>query len=329
MKEDQFRTMYKKAVDTMKPSEEMKHGLQGKLEQREARKRPRKMVYVAASVMLAAGLGLASPKLWQQMNGPDSPGQVALVDPGTTNAGNSNTGTSAGVVIPKVELPDMEAGVTADMLALVVYKGNVYTQAATRIDAADAAELRGDKLGRTTSGIDEWSGKDEYMELASNIGETDIYSMKGYDSDFIIMSYTEINGEVYADLYEHTNGITVSSGADLFGKLNLEGRVVSAKWESFDSWNNGLQQYAPLATGEALDVFLSALQTAKPLEAEPLTEQGIYENEDRKFIYLQLEDNARVGLTLFSQGLVSYGNAPVFFELDSGAFQALWDSMQP
>lgn len=215
------------------------------------------------------------------------------------------------------------------MVALIVYKGNVYTQGAARIEAADAAALRGEKLGRTTGGIDEWSGKDEYIELASNIGEADIYAVKGYDSSFLVMSYTEIDGQVYADLYEHTNGITVSSGADLIGKLNLDGRIASAKWESFTSWNNGQQQYSPLTGGEALDGFLSALQAAQPLAADPLIEQGIYDSEDRKIIYLQLDDQVRVELTLFGQGLVRYGQAPVFFEVEPGAFQALWNSMTP
>ncbi|MEK3966261.1 MULTISPECIES: hypothetical protein [Paenibacillus] len=328
MKEDQFRTTYKKAVDSMKPGEEMKKELFNKIEQRQERKRPRKTVYIAASVVLAAGIGLAGPSIWQQLNSQSSPGQVAQVTPGASNAGNSGTATSGSIVIPKLKLPDKESGVKADMIALVVYKNNIYTQSATRIDAADAAALRGDKLGRTTGGINEWSGNDEYIELASNIGETDLYSVKGYDPSFLIMSYSVINGEVFAELYEHTNGITINSGADLFGKLNLEGRVTSAQWESFNSWNNGLQQQAPLANGEALDSFLTALQAAKPLAAEPLIEQGIYDSEDRKIIYLQLEDNARVELTLFGQGLVRYGQAPVFFEVESGAFQQLWNSMK-
>jgi len=320
MKEDQFRTLYKKAVDSMKPGEEMKKELIDKLEQPQERKRPRKTVYIAASIVLAAGIGLAAPNIWQQLNGQSPQGQIAQVTPGSNNSG---TNASGSIVIPKVELPDTKSGVMADMIALVVYKDNIYTQSATRIDAANAAALRGEKLGRTTGGIDEWSGKDKYIELASNIGETDIYSVKGYDSNFLIMSYSEINGEVFAELYEHTNGITVNSGADLFGKLNLEGRVTSAQWESFDSWNNGQQQYTPLADGEALKGFLTALQAAKPL-----TSEGIYDSEDRKVLYLQLEDNARVELTLFGQGLVHYGQAPVFFEVEPGAFQRLWNGMK-
>ena len=320
MKEEEFRTQYKKAVDTMSASREMKQGLADKMQQK---RRPRKMTYIAASVLVAAGIGLAGPSIMEQLNGTGSPNQVAQVDPGTPAAGNA-----AGVVIPKIELPDKNSAVKADMVGLVVYQGNFYTQAATRIEAADAAALRGDKLGRTTSGIDEWSGKDAYTELASNIGETDIYAVKGYDSDFLIMSYTEVDGQVFAELYEHTNGITVNSGADLIGKLNLEGRIASAQWESFDSWNNGKQQYLQLPEGAALDGFLSALNAAKPLSADTLMAQGIYDNEDRKILYLQLNDKARVELTLFGKGLVRYGNAPVFFEVEPGAFQALWDNLK-
>ncbi|AIQ54144.1 hypothetical protein D3C75_238430 [compost metagenome] len=318
MNEDQFRQQYKKAVDTMKPSENTKNGLISKMEQQQQeRKRPRKTMYIAASLVIAAGIGIAGPNIWQQINGPAAPAQVAQVDPGT------------GITIPKVELPDPNAQVQASMIPLVVYEGNVYTQTLTRMEAADLAALRGDKLGTTTGGIDEWTGKDGYTELSSNIGVADIYTVKGYGSGFLIMSYMEIDGQVFADLYEHTNGITVNSGADLLGELNLEGRIASARWESFDSWNNGQQQYAPLAGGEALDGFLSALEAAKPLAAEPLIEQGIYESEDRKIVYLELEDKVQVQLVLFGQGLVRYGNAPVFFELESGAFQALWDSMTP
>ncbi|MEK3714499.1 hypothetical protein [Paenibacillus sp. FSL R7-0333] len=320
MKEDQFRNQYKKAVDTMSSSREMKQGLEGKMEQK---RRPRKMVYIAASVLVAAGIGLAGPSVMKQLNSTASPNPVAQVDPGTPSAGNS-----AGVVIPKIELPDKSSGAQADMIGLVIYQGNIYTQAAIRIEAADAAALRGEKLGRTTSGIDEWSGKDAYTELASNIGETDIYAVKGYDSGFLVMSYTEADGQVFAELYEHTNGITVNSGADLIGKLNLDGRITSAQWESFDSWNNGKQQYLPLPEGAALNGFLSALNAAKPLSADSLMAQGIYDNEDRKLVYLELADKARVELTLFGKGLVRYGNAPVFFEVEPGAFQTLWDNLK-
>jgi hypothetical protein len=324
MNEEQFRTKYKKAVDTMTTDETMKKRMENRLQElQQERKRPRRTVYIAASIILAVGIGVTASSFWKQGNGAGVPrNEVAQLTPNTPATNSSDS-----VVIPKLELPDQNSGVKASMVPLVVYQGNVYTQAATRIDAADAATLRGDKLGRTTGGIDELSGTDKYTELASNIGEMDIYAVKGYDSDFRIMSYTEIDGQVYAELFEHTNGITVNSGADLLGKLNLQGRIASAEWQSFESWNNGLQQYEPLANDTSLAGFLAALQDAKPLAAEPLIDQGIYDDENRKVLYLKLEDNTQVELTLFGKGLVRYGNDLVFFEVESGAFEMLWKSM--
>ncbi len=336
MKEDQFRAAYKKAVDSMKPSETMRQQLEQRIgqsashtSQRQERRRPRKSAYIAASIVLAAGIGLAAPSVWQQLGGTSAPG-IGQTQSGAKPApGASDTGATApgAVVIPKLELPSSKGGAAMDMVGLVVYQGNVYTQAAIRIDATDARALRGDKLGRTTGGIHELSGKEAYTELASTIGEADIYSVKGYDTGFLLMSYTEQEGQVFAELYEHTNGITVASGADLLGQLHLEGRVTSAQWESFDSWNNARQQYAPLAVDSKLDDFLDALLSAKPLKAQPLLEEGIYDSEDRKLIYLTLADHTRVELVLFAQGLVRYGNAPVFFQVESDAFQTFWSSV--
>jgi hypothetical protein len=213
------------------------------------------------------------------------------------------------------------------MLQLVVYQGNVYTQSATSLDGADALALRGEKLGTTTGGIHELSDKNEYTELASNIGEADIYAVNGYDTSFRIMSYTEIDGKGYAQLFDQSNGITIGSGQDLIGKLHLEGNVASAQWETFASWNNGLQQMQPLAADKSLNNFISALYAAKPITTSPELEERLYGQEDRKIIYLTLEDKTNVQLVLFGEGMVHYGNVPVFFEIEKGAFQAFWNSL--
>lgn len=63
------------------------------------------------------------------------------------------------------------------------------------------------------------------------------------------MSYTEIDGQVYAQLFDKNNGITIGTGADLIGKLHIEGNIASAQWETFDSWNNGLQRTSTVSAG--------------------------------------------------------------------------------
>lgn len=321
MKEELFRKNYKRAVDQMKANEAMKRKVEQAVQvQRQEQKKPRRALYIAASIVIAAGIGLAAPSVWNQVNAPN-------VVPDTEVAQVEPVAPSGSVVIPRMELPDMASGVSADMIGLVVYQNNIYTQSGTSIEAADIEALRGEKLGTTTGGIDEWSGQDKYIELASNIGTADIYAVKGYDPAFRIMSYVVADGQVYGQIYEMTNGITVSSGADLIGKLQLEGRVVSAQWEGYDSWNNGLQQLQPLAMGDALDSFIAALYAAKPVETDDARVANIYDGQDRKIMYVTLEDNTRVELVLFGEGFVRYSHAPVFFEVEPSAFQSFWDSL--
>ncbi|MBK3494261.1 hypothetical protein JFL43_05205 [Viridibacillus sp. YIM B01967] len=57
--------------------------------------------------------------------------------------------------------------------------------------------LRGEKLVRTKGTIDEWSKQDDYAtEFASSIGNSDVYSVRGYDESFRIMTYSEEGGSL-------------------------------------------------------------------------------------------------------------------------------------
>lgn len=322
MNEEQFKQKYKKAVDHMKTNEQMKKRVEQSLNtQHQGPKRQRKPLYIAASVVIAASIGLAAPSVWQQFNGPATPTpQVAAVTPGAS---------FDPIVIPKMELPSSQGkGAMADMMQLVVYGGNVYTQSPTLLEGANALNLRGINWVPPLAALMSLSGQDKYTELASNIGEADIYAVNGYDKDFRIMSYTEIDGQVYAQLFDKNNGITIGTGADLISKLHLEGNIASAQWETFNSWNNGLQQLQPLAADEALDSFISSLNAAKPIATSPELEENLYGKEDRKIIYLTLEDKTQVPLVLFGEeGLVRYGNVPAFLEVEKGAFQSFWDSL--
>lgn len=323
MNEQQFRQRYKKAVDQMKPDDQMKKRIEQNVNaQRKSSKSPRKSLYIAASVVVAASIGLAAPTVWQQWGGTTVPAKETAI-----KTENSNI---VPVEIPKMELSSgYNQNVKADMIGLVVYDGNVYTESATTVEGADALALRGEKLGKTTGGIHERSGKDDYKELASTIGTADIYAVKGYDSDFRIMSYTEIDGQVYAQFFDKTNGISVSGLSDLLGKLNMKDHVTAAQWENFDSWNNGLQQLKQFPVDHSLNNFIEALSLAAPVAASPELDERLYGKEDRKMIYLTLADKTKVKLVLFGEeGMVRYGFAPVFFKVEQGAFQQLWNSLK-
>ncbi|MCA0758044.1 hypothetical protein KP806_23575 [Paenibacillus sp. N4] len=235
----------------------------------------------------------------------------------------------AGVFLPKLQLPEQENAAAADMIGLIVYKGKIYTQTGSRIAPGKAADLRGAKLGRTKPAIDEWSSQDDFAtEFASSVGEKDVYSVKGYESGFRIMTYEEYEGKVYAEFYECLNGIPVTSGADVFSKLKLDGNVRSAVWETHDSWNYNKQEYRELQAEDAIPAFLEALSAAQPIEQQTLQATGIYDNTEQKILYLKLADETVVGIRLFEGRYVRYQNAHVFFQLEEKAFDALWDHMK-
>lgn len=232
------------------------------------------------------------------------------------------------VVIPKIELPE-KTNPLANMVGLVVYNGNIYTQTSTSIAPEFAKSLLGDRLGRTKGNIDEWSKLTDYKELASTIGVTDIYSVKGYDSDFRIMSYQVFDGQVYAELYEQLNGITISTGEDLIGKTHLKDDIESVRWQDYNSWNYSKPEFIPYEMDQKLLTFMTALYQAKPIDGDKLYKEGIYDNgeQNQKVMIFKLRDQTEVILWLFKGNYVKYASAPVFFQLEPEAFSAMWDSL--
>jgi hypothetical protein len=245
---------------------------------------------------------------------------------------NPNTNTLAGqnsesVILPKLKL-SKNTNESANMIGLIVYKGRIYTQTDTHIASKFAYSLLGEKIGRTKGNIDEWSDQTEYAtEFASSIGEIDIYTVKGYDSNFRIMSYLEQDGEIWFEFYEFLNGLTLNSGEDIFKSLNMDDNIQSASWEEFNSWNYNKQEFHNLSVNETLNKFLDTLNKAKPIEQRSLQQNGIFESEEQKFVLLKLNDHSEVRLRLFKDSYVMYSNAHVFFKMDAVVFDDLWKSL--
>jgi hypothetical protein len=311
---------YKRAFLKMEPDQAFKERLAEKVQSKTPtmfqKRNKRFMASFVGALILVAGFGLFS-----NLNGQDTPNESE------TSPVEQNVAEGA-VFIPQIELPK-QSGVAMDMIGLIVYQGKVYTQTDTLVPKDSAKQLLEEKIGRTKGNIDEWSSQDDYAdELASSIGEMDVYKVKGYGSDFRIMTYEEINGDIWAEFYECLNGIEVRSGADLFEKLKMVGNVESAKWEAFESWNNSGQVYEDVPVDATLEEFLLALNAAKPIEQEPLQQEGIYESAEQKFILIKLKDQTEIRLRLFKEGgYVKYGFAPVFLKVEDETFAKMWESL--
>lgn len=307
------RQDYRDAIDSIVPDQ----GMEERIRQAviAPKKRGRRFITYGAAALAAVCLIVWAAAQY----GPEGMSTLDQIAQPVSNA----------VVIPKIKLPK-KSNAMADMVGLVVYEGKIYTQTSTRMTTVDAKLLRGERLGRTKGGIDEWSKRTDYEELASSIGEVDIFAVKGYDTSFRIMSYHEENGEIYAELYECLNGIKVRSGEDLIGKLRLKDRVQSATWQPYDAWDYSKPEYGEVAADEVLNQFITALNEARPFDRDRLNAEGIFERNksQQKMLFLKVEDGTEVQLWLFPDNYVMYVGSPIFFQVEEGAFQALWNGME-
>lgn len=303
----------KSAVEKLVPDKEMEQRLSEKILQKKYSEFSlKKVTSIAACVVVFILLGIFG---------------YNFIDGRNATLPNS-VSSETDVYIPKIDLSKKTKS-SADMIGLIVYQGRIYTQSGTKVSFENAEKLLGEKLGITKGSIDEWSKQEDYaVEFASNIGKTDVYTVKGYDKSFRIMTYIKQEGNVYAEFFECLNGITIKRGDDVFGKLKLENNINSARFENFESWNNGKQQYKEIRNLQEVNNFINELKNTIPYTQESLSylfdDQG---NTNQKFIYVTLKDCSEVQLRLFKDGYVFYSNSHIFFKMEKKTFDKFWNEL--
>ncbi len=331
------RNNYVKALDQLNISEDFNEKtakkMKAALNQKDEKKYPalKKLALTAASMAVIIAAGTAAVNMANGVS-PKSNNGILSVE----NTTSTDSAKTQGITVPLVEIPSQNAEIKARMLPLFVYKGHIYIQSATTFATPDGMtlnkdevlNLRGDYLGRTTGNINEWSSQDDYAkEFASTIGEGDVYTVKGYDSNHRLMVYYEYEGGGFGcELYDSFGGMTLNSGADYFNLLNLKDTVASYQWESFNSWNNGMNEVKAGNTDDAFYAFLDSLYNSVPIgeNMDMLVENTDYDSQ--KFIDIKTKDNLITSLRLFKGGYV-YDTQVGFFKVDDKAFNAFWDTM--
>jgi hypothetical protein len=262
---------------------------------------------------------------------------AVIITAGVYTVNYSGIGDSRpSITIAEVKLPTDNGGVAARMRPLFVYQNKIYIRYSTAIATSDGytvsetdmLTLRGDYLGTTTGGIDEWSGDDAYVtDFASNIGEAEVYTVKGYDSKYRLMVYTPYEGGFDCEIYDSFGGLTMNSGDDYFSLLNLKGNVVSYQWETMDSWNNGGTQKIEQLADDGINKFIKALYASAPVERSIDTLIDEAAAEGQKFLYLKTEDNLITSIRLLKDGYV-YVDEIGFFQVDQADFDEFYGSLK-
>jgi hypothetical protein len=233
------------------------------------------------------------------------------------------------VKIPAIHLPEDTS--SADMIGLIVYNGKIYTHTTTEIDVEDAKAIIGEKLGTTKGTIDEWSEQEAYAEeFASTVGIADVYPVKGYDKAFRIMAYGERGGKLYAEFYENLNGITINSGEDVFGNINMIGIVSTAQYRTFNDWSSNIDNYHPIDDTKVVNTFVEELNNVRPLprKENPGPISNSRNNEDFRELIIHLNDATKVRLILLQEGYITYGYMGVYFKMNKDVFLRMWNQLE-
>lgn len=212
--------------------------------------------------------------------------------------------------IPSIELPESEEGVTYDMVACVVYKGNVYVGNTNGYYGEDADRIRGlldEYVGEAKGNLDEWSTQSDYAEeLAGSVGGA-IYTLKGYDPDFRLACA----GEDDILILEHLNGIHVYKGSEIFDdRLHLaeNGKAVSCiDHETWYYGGSGEDDPVPVSIDEG--VWNDFLKEISEGTFEDLQLSEIYDGI-AVHLYVTMEDGTVNPFRISRDGYVLYDGLP-------------------
>jgi hypothetical protein len=238
------------------------------------------------------------------------------------------------VQVPVIKLPNnSEVKNLSGYTDLIVYDGKVYTQSTTTIDSGSAKQLLGVKLGTTKGTIYKGSIQDAYsQELASTISGEDVYTVKGYDEDFRIMTYTKSGKNVKTRFFEKLNGITIKDGADIFGKLKLTGNIMSSEYRLAKDWNNNVDAYHLIDNNRVVNNFVKELMHATPFLRENIEGDidAAYNNAEFRELSIHLKDGFWVRLIIMQNGYIHYGlEREVYFRMDEKFFNQMWSELNP
>ncbi|MGN0517961.1 MAG: hypothetical protein ACI4II_04475 [Acutalibacteraceae bacterium] len=216
--------------------------------------------------------------------------------------------------VPKEVIPEVDEGVAADMIGLIVYKGNIYTQGNIYTKDSTTSTLIGEYIGHATGTISEWSTQDDYAKELASTYTGDVYTVNGYDPDFRICIVWDNN----IQFMEHLNGIGITTGKDVYSKrLHIDNGITSVEYLNYQEYISGFDsginaEPKPLElTDDELDSFINAINEGTFAD----NGNGYLFNDynNLSYIYLHLKDGTVVTLLLKDDGNVFYHDSFSFY----------------
>lgn len=244
---------------------------------------------------------------------------------------------NAGISIPAVEIPNTADNAETDMTGLVVYNGNVYTQAESYSgsDALAINHLTGKYLGYATGSIDEFSTDEDYENEFASTLEGKVFEVKGYDTDFRICIRNEIEDEngkkqLSIEYLDHLNGIKMKNGSELFEqRLHLSNQIAAVKWQSHEDWDNARGNLQNAQIGNKLwTEFIDQINKGEFVDTwDPESmDESIYDTRKQSHLVLAMDDGTVVRLRLLEGGYVGYEPLGWYFvKIPGDVFNKVFD----
>ncbi len=206
-----------------------------------------------------------------------------------------------------------KAKVSNDHVLFVTYDGRTYYETDT-IDSNNFESLKEQHLGKSIYESHENPNTDNKTnQIISNLGELDIYSVKGYDADYRIMA--SFNNTIY--FFECYSGTNVNVGKDIFDKFNLKDKNINVSYNLYNEIESKI-----FNDTEIVKTFIDKLYIAKSVDKDDLN-LNIY---DKDFILLNIElsDKTIIEIRLFEDGYVATRECSYIFEMDINEFNELY-----
>lgn len=357
-----FKDSYKKDNEKIKPRKEVLLSLSDKVKNNKASKVTRKSKFsykltssIVAALLILSVIIFAKEKIgFKNILANNDLNNIGENQNKENKIDDNINGDSIkdGIYVPKQQLGIIDPNVQACRIATLVYKGRIYTTQSVEFPLEIGKELIDKKIGVTwdlMSEIQDNGTSAGYIDLEAlkdfaSISEGDeVYTAKGYDESFRLITYTKNEYGEYVNLWECLNDFILADGSYVFGMMNIRENLGSATWKSFNNWNNGIIEEKEITIDDTVNSFIDSMYKGTPysLEDESLRnelfdKESNYSSEEdyadineesQKFIFLKMKDGTKAEIRLFKSGYIYYSGLNFAFKLDEESFNNMWNKL--
>ena len=236
--------------------------------------------------------------------------------------GDSDAGAysiEGGVCIPPKTI-SVKNGTECDMIGFFIYNGRWYTE----YDVFEAGSVKiGEKLGTVVYGLDEWSEKDEYIELSGS-AMGDFYGVEGFNTEFMLCMLPE-DGRIR--IFINDNGLTLKKGSDLYEKkFALSESYRTVEYQTYSDWYYGADKMGRISEENAVifENFVYGLNEGRFMLSKDAVENGLSSANEIYHLFINCESGIAVHLRLHDGGYVRFdGMLSICVKVDEAVFDSL------